>query len=108
MLDIERTAGTDGRAFRLVGALDGGVARQLQRMLSGPASDGGLLTVDLSGLDSCDTECVRLFITLTKRARIAEGDLVLTSPSAAVLLALTKIAAPEDLHIVEADVSTPI
>jgi anti-anti-sigma regulatory factor len=108
MLDIERTAGTDGRAFRLVGALEGSVARQLQRMLSGPASDGGLLTVDLSGLDSCDTECVRLLITLTKRARIAEGDLVLTSPSAEVLQALTNIAAPDDLHIVEADVSTPI
>ena len=47
-------------------------------------------------------------MTLTKRARIAEGDLVLTSPSADVLQALTNIAAPDDLHIVEADVSTPI
>ena len=59
------------------------------------ALEGGLLTVDLSGLDSCDTECVRLLITLTKRARIAEGDLVLTSPSAGVLQALTKVAAPD-------------
>jgi anti-anti-sigma factor len=107
MLDIERTAGTNGRAFRLVGALDSGVARQLQRMLSGPASDGGKLTVDLSGVDSCDSECVRLLVTLTKRARIAEGELVLTSPSVAVLEALTKIAAPDDLHIVAAEVATP-
>ena len=81
MLDIERTPGANGRAFRLVGDLDNGVARQLQRILSGPASDGEGLTVDLSGLDSCDTECARLLVTLTKRARIAEGDLVLTSPS---------------------------
>ena len=27
MLDIERTAGTDGRAFRLVGALEGALER---------------------------------------------------------------------------------
>ena len=108
MLDIERTAGTQGRAFRLVGVLDAGVERQLQRILSGPASDGGTLTVDLSGLESCDSECVRLLITLTKRARIAEGDLVLTSPSPEVLVSLTKIGAPDDLHIVPSGVSAPI
>lgn len=102
MLDIARTAGTNGRAFRLTGELEAGVARQLQRMLSGPASDGGNLTVDLAGLVSCDSECVRLLITLTKRARIADGDLVLTNPSPEVLLSLTKIGAPDDLHIVEA------
>jgi len=106
MLDIERTAGTNGRAFKLVGDLEAGVGRQLQRMLSGPASDGGVLTVDLSGLDSCDSECVRLLITLTKRARIAEGDLVLTSPSSAVLSSLTKIGAPDALHIVVAGAAT--
>jgi anti-anti-sigma factor len=106
MLDIERTPGAGGRAFRLVGDLDTGVARQLQRILSGPASDGEGLTVDLSGLDSCDTECARLLITLTKRARIAEGDLVLTSPSPAVLQILTKIAGSDELNIVEAKVAT--
>ena len=36
MLDIERIAGANGRAFRLVGDLDSGVVRQLQRILSGP------------------------------------------------------------------------
>ena len=102
MLDIERIAGAGGRAFRLVGDLEGGVARQLQRILSGPASDGEGLTVDLSGLGSCDTECARLLVTLTKRARIAEGDLVLTAPTAAVLATLTKIAGPDELNIVEA------
>ena len=107
MLDIERTTGTNGRAFRLTGDLESGVARQLQRILSGPASDGGKLTVDLSGLDSCDSECTRLLITLTKRARIAEGDLVLTSPSPDVLRSLTAIGAPDDLHIVETGVSSP-
>ena len=101
MLDIERIPGANGRAFRLVGDLETGVARQMQRILSGPASDGEGLTVDLSGLDSCDTECVRLLITLTKRARIAEGDLVLTSPSAAVLEILLKIAGPDELNIVK-------
>ena len=106
MLDIERTAGTNGREFRLTGDLEGGVARQLQRMLSGPASDGGMLTVDISGLVSCDSDCARLLITLTKRARIADGDLVLTNPSPAVLLSLTKIGAPDDLHIIEAEVSS--
>ena len=100
MLDIERIAGANGRAFRLVGDLEGGVARQLQRILSGPASDGEGLTVDLSGLDSCDTECARLLITLSKRARIAEGDLVLTAPIPAVLQMLMKIAGPDELNIV--------
>ena len=102
MLDIERIAGANGRAFRLVGDLEGGVARQLQRILSGPASDGEGLTVDLSGLASCDTECARLLVTLTKRARIAEGDLVLTAPTSAVLEILTKIAGPDELNIVDA------
>jgi anti-anti-sigma regulatory factor len=102
MLDIERIAGANGRAFKLVGDLDSGVARQLQRILSGPASDGEGLTVDLSGLGSCDTECARLLVTLTKRARIAEGDLVLTAPTAAVLETLTKIAGPEELNIIDA------
>ena len=106
MLDIERIAGAGGRAFRLVGDLDTGTARQLQRILSGPASDGEGLTVDLSGLESCDTECARLLVTLTKRARIAEGDLVLTSPSPAVLLMLTKIAGSDELNIVKAKVAT--
>jgi anti-anti-sigma factor len=102
MLDIERISGSNGRAFRLVGDLDNGVARQLQRILSGPASDGEGLTVDLGGLDSCDAECARLLVTLTKRARIAEGDLVLTAPTPAVLEALMKIAGTEELNIVEA------
>ncbi len=102
MLDIERIPGANGRAFRLVGDLDTGVARQLQRILSGPASDGEGLSVDLAGLGSCDAECARLLVTLTKRARIAEGDLVLTSPTAAVLETLTKIAGPGELNIVEA------
>jgi anti-anti-sigma regulatory factor len=102
MLDIERISGANGRAFKLVGDLDSGVARQLQRILSGPASDGEGLTVDLSGLASCDTECARLLVTLTKRARIAEGDLVLTAPTPAVLETLTKTAGPDDLNIVEA------
>ena len=102
MLDIDRTAGTQGRGFQLSGVLDASVARQLQRMLSGPASDGGMLTIDLSGLESCDAECARLLVTLTKRARVAEGELVLTSPSAAVLEVLLSIASASDLHIVEA------
>jgi anti-anti-sigma regulatory factor len=106
MLDIERTAGTNGRAFRLTGALEGGVSRQLQRVLSGPASDGGLLTVDLSGLESCDADCVRLLVTLTKRARIADGDLVLTAPSPAVMESLTSVAGADELHI-ETEVPTP-
>ena len=101
MLDIKRMPHANGRAFRLTGDLDAGAARQLQRVLSGPASDGGLLTVDLSGLESCDDDCVRLFITLTKRARIAEGDLVLTAPTPGVLRSLTSIGTPEELHIVE-------
>src|SRR4051812_15543885 len=102
MLDIERIAGAGGRAFRLVGDLDAGVARQMQRILSGPASDGEGLTVDLSGLDSCDAECARLLVTLTKRAHVAEGDLVLTAPSPAVLAVLTKVAGTDELNIVEA------
>ena len=106
MLDIERIPGANGRAFRLVGDLDAGVARQLQRILSGPASDGEGLTVDLSGLVSCDTECARLLVTLTKRARIAEGDLVLTAPTPAVLQMLTKIAGADELNIVKAKVAT--
>jgi anti-anti-sigma factor len=106
MLDIERIAGSNGRAFRLTGDLDTVVARQLQRILSGPASDGEGLTVDLAGIESCDTECARLLVTLTKRAKIAEGDLVLASPTAAVLEVLMKIAAPGELNIVEAGVAT--
>src|SRR6476660_8592525 len=102
MLDIERIPGANGRAFRLVGDLEAGVARQMQRILSGPASDGEGLNVDLAGLASCDTECARLLVTLTKRARIAEGDLVLTAPTPAVLETLTKVAGPDDLNIVEA------
>src|SRR3954453_13406338 len=101
MLDIERIPGANGRAFRLVGDLDAGVARQLQRILSGPASDGEGLTVDLSSIPPWDAEGGRLLGRLTKRARIAEGDLVLTSPTAAVLQILSKIAGPEELNIVK-------
>ena len=99
MLEIKRIAGANGRAFRLVGDLDAGVARQLQRILSGPASDGEGLTVDLSNIATCDSECARLLVTPTKRSRIAEGDLVLTSPTAAVLQILTKTAGTEELNI---------
>ncbi len=107
MLRIERTAGGDGRVFRLIGDLEGGAQRQLQRILAGPASDGGLLTIDLSGLGACDADCARLLVTLTKRARISDGNLVLTSPTAEVLHVLTTIAAPEDLCILDAEESAP-
>ena len=45
---------------------------------------------------------------VSKRARIAEGDLVLTSPIPAVLQMLTKTAGPDELNIVKAKAVRPV
>jgi anti-anti-sigma factor len=96
-MKIERQAGHEGPVFKLVGRLEGGAARQLERMLSGPASDGGVVTVDLGGLESCDAHGVAVFVTLTNRARVACGALVLTSPSTETLQMFERAGALDTL-----------
>lgn len=74
---VERQPTDQGSAFRLFGRLEGAALPQLRRLLAGPSSDGGLVTLDLGRLESCDADGVALLVELTKRAHIAEGDLVL-------------------------------
>jgi anti-anti-sigma factor len=102
-MKIERAVTDDGPVFRLVGRLEGGAARQLQRVLSGPASDGGVVTVDLTDLEMCDAGGASVFVTLSKRARLASGGLVLSSPSESVLRVLTETTSQDALCIVQTE-----
>ena len=67
MLRIERTRNGEGRIFRLIGALDGATTRQLERVVSGPAGDGGDVTLDLAELLECDQAGVDSLTVLARR-----------------------------------------
>ena len=82
---IERVLVAHGSEFRLVGALNQASSRQLERVLAGPASDGGIVTLDLSELQSCDEAGIDVLVNLTKRAAIATGALLLRSATDDVL-----------------------
>ena len=79
MLRIERTRNGEGRIFRLIGALDGGSTRQLERVVSGPAGDGGDVTLDLAELAECDQAGVDSLTVLARRRRVAGGRLLFCS-----------------------------
>jgi anti-anti-sigma factor len=95
---IERRPMSQGTLFELIGRLELGAARHLRRVLAGPASDGGVVTVDISQLESCDAGGVDVLVTLTKRARVASGELLLTSPQADVLRVFEEAGALRDLR----------
>ena len=84
-MQIQRVLVSHGSEFRLIGELDRASCRQLQRMLAGPASDGGVVTLDLSELHSCDAAGIDVLVALTKRAEIASGALLLRSATDDVL-----------------------
>jgi anti-anti-sigma factor len=96
---IERVLVANGSEFRVVGQLDSTSCRQLQRMLAGPASDGGVVTLDLSELRSCDAAGIDVLVNLTKRAEIASGELLLRSASADVRQAFLDSNALAKLHV---------
>ena len=77
---IQRVLVSHGSEFRLVGELDHSSCRQLQRMLAGPASDGGVVTLDLS-------------------AEIASGALLLRSATDDVLQTFKGSDALAKLHV---------
>ena len=82
---IERIdAGVDV-TFRVFGRLEGLACRHLLRMLTGPVSDGSVVTVELEGLEACDARGAEALVSLTKRARDAGGNLVLTAPRATIV-----------------------
>ena len=88
MLRIERTRNGEGRIFRLIGVLEGGTTRQLERVVSGPAGDGGDVTLDLADLVECDQAGVDSLTVLARRARVAGGRLVFCSAREEIKVAL--------------------
>ena len=96
---IQRVLVSHGSEFRLVGELDHASCRQLQRMLAGPASDGGVVTLDLSELHSCDAAGIDVLVALTKRAEIASGALLLRSATDDVLQTFKGSDALAKLHV---------
>ena len=96
---IQRVLVSHGSEFRLVGELDHSSCRQLQRMLAGPATDGGVVTLDLSELHSCDAAGIDVLLALTKRAEIASGALLLRSATDDVLQTFKGSDALAKLHV---------
>jgi anti-anti-sigma factor len=77
---IERRATDDTLTFLLFGELEGLAARHLQRVLAGAVCDGSVVTLDLAGVTACDADGVAALVSLTKRARDASGQLVVSPP----------------------------
>jgi anti-anti-sigma regulatory factor len=96
---IERQPSDAGSRFRLVGRLEGAATRTLDRMLAGPASDGGVVFLDLSQLESCDEAGADVLVTLTKRAHTASGDLLLQFVPNALRDTLSATGALPALHL---------
>ncbi|MFC5143703.1 STAS domain-containing protein [Streptomyces aureoversilis] len=71
------------------GRLDlSGVPRLRERLLRVPHSPGSRLTLDLSGVTSCDALGLGLLVAAARSARHSGGDLCLVAPSPAVAQAL--------------------
>jgi anti-anti-sigma regulatory factor len=96
---IERVVAGPGSDFSLIGRLEGLASRHLLRMLSGPTSDGDVITVDASALEACDERGAAALVFLTKRARAAGGQLCVTTPRARVLHELQEAGALDDLEL---------
>ena len=96
---IERVEAGGGPVFRLSGRLEGLASRHLLRMLNGPTSDGDVITIDASTLETCDAQGADALVWLTKRARTAGGDLLLTAPQACVLDELQEAGALDGLQV---------
>jgi anti-sigma B factor antagonist len=79
---------------QLEGRFDGGgadrVPERLQDLLPGP---GGVLAIDLSGVDMLDSSGLGLLVDLTARARMREARVVLVAPSPFIqgVLKVTKL-----------------
>jgi anti-anti-sigma factor len=98
---IERSGSEHGSSFRLIGEFRGTARRQLERLLAGPVSDGSIVTLDLGKLECCDEAGANVLVTLTKRAQLAGGALVLQSVSDDVLRSFDASGVRSSLHIVE-------
>jgi anti-anti-sigma factor len=96
---IQRTTTKDGAVFRLIGRLESGAARQLQRVLIGPATDGGTVIVDMSALEACDAEGLGALRMLAKRARETSGTLVLASPPDHIQRLIAESDARDELRV---------
>ena len=94
-------------SFRLIGRLEGLASRQLLRMLNGPAGDGGVVTIDLDELQTCDAAGADAFVLLTKRAREAGGDVFLTAPRARVMHDLDQAGALDKLQLTAPENAMP-
>ncbi|MEU1813746.1 STAS domain-containing protein [Streptomyces roseifaciens] len=71
------------------GRLDlSGVPRLRERLLCVPHSPGSRLTLDLSGVTSCDALGLGLLVAAARSARHSGGDLCLVAPCPAVARAL--------------------
>jgi len=99
---IDRRTALQGPEFTLVGRLEDGAVRRLQRVLSGPASAGEVVTLDLSELEACDADGAALLATITKRARAAGGELLLAAAPPDVLRAFDDASVTDLLCIVRA------
>ncbi|MCU1426852.1 MAG: hypothetical protein JWL83_852 [Actinomycetia bacterium] len=73
--------------------------RQLARVLGGPASDGGDLIIDITGMSACDDAGLQALVALTKRARLAEGDVILVAPAANIRETLSKAVEAGELRV---------
>jgi anti-anti-sigma regulatory factor len=99
---IERIGAGAQTTFRLFGRLEGPACPHLLRRLTGPVSDGSIVTVDLDGLEACDAQGANTLVSLTKRARAAGGNLLLRAARQTVLHELDKTGALRTLQLAPA------
>jgi anti-anti-sigma regulatory factor len=98
---LERCRVAHGSTFRLIGEFCGTARRQVERVLAGPVSDGSIVTLDLRKLESCDEVGAEVLVSLTKRAEMAGGALVLRSVPDDVLQSFDAMGVRSSLHIVD-------
>lgn len=98
---IQRILSPHGSSFRLVGEFGGANRRQVERLLAGPISDGSIVTLDLSELESCDEAGANVLVNLAERAKRADGVLALLSVPPAVLGTFYAAGVRSSLHIVD-------
>jgi anti-anti-sigma regulatory factor len=99
---IERADAGAEPTFRLFGRLEGLACRDVLRMLTGAVAEGGVVTVELDGLEACDARGTDALVALTKQARDAGGTLLLTAPRESVLRAFDAAGALKTLQLASA------
>lgn len=96
---LEPTDGPGG--FRLIGEIDLTNAQQITDALRSELDAGFRLTLDLSGVTFIDSNGLRMFLTLARKARSAGLDpVVLVAPSRAVTHVL-EVAVPSGIPGIE-------